>query len=57
MRGVGGSGFVLHTQIAVAEVVTGGDLLLVGSHAEEALGTSASMIKSWWVTYLYSFVP
>ena len=35
MHEVSGGGFALHSQIAVAEVVIGGGLQLVGSHSEE----------------------
>lgn len=35
MREVFACGFALHTQIAVAEVVIGGGLQLVGTHSEE----------------------
>lgn len=35
MNEVRGSGFALHTQVAVAQVVVGGGLQLVDSHSEE----------------------
>lgn len=35
MNEVRGCGFALHTQLAVAQVVVGGGLQLVGSHGEE----------------------
>ena len=35
MHEVSGGGFAFHAQIAIAEVVIGGGLQLIGSHGEE----------------------